>query len=117
MWKALFISIAFLLSWNPGLIPMVDVLVNLAAGAQEREEFVVPLDGLDPVLLTGGKEVQGEEAFSVKRGRFRYLFANAETKATFEREPGRYEIQLDGTCARMGPTVQGNPDLFAVHEG
>jgi YHS domain-containing protein len=116
MCKALLISIALWLAWNPGLIPMVDALVSFAAVVQQREEFVVPLEGLDPVLLTRGKEAQGEEKFSVNHGRFRYLFANAETKADFEREPGRYEIQLEGTCARMGPTVQGNPDLFSVHE-
>lgn len=84
---------------------------------QQREAAVVVLEGLDPVLLVGGKEAQGDEQFSVTRGRFRYLFAGAETKAAFEKEPGRYEIQLGGACARMGPTVRGNPDLFLVHEG
>lgn len=117
MCRTFFISIALLMAWNPGLMTFGGALVNIAAEMQQREESVIPLEGLDPVLLTGGKEVQGEEQFSVKRGRFRYLFANAETKAAFEKEPGRYEIQLEGTCARMGPTVQGNPDLFSVHEG
>jgi YHS domain-containing protein len=88
-----------------------------AAARQQREAAVIPLEGLDPVLLAGGKEAQGDEQFSVTRGRFRYLFAGAETKAAFEKEPGRYEIQLGGSCARMGPTVRGNPDLFLVHEG
>src|SRR5829696_4390689 len=87
------------------------------AAWQQREASVVVLEGLDPVLLVGGKEAQGDEQFSVTRGRFRYLFAGAETKAAFEKEPGRYEIQLGGACARMGPTVRGNPDLFLVHGG
>lgn len=78
---------------------------------------VVPIEGLDPVLLIQGKEAQGDEAYSVTRGRFRYLFAGAETKAAFERDPARYEIQLGGTCARMGPSTQGNPDLYSVHDG
>jgi YHS domain-containing protein len=117
MCKALIISIALLLVWNPALIPMVDASVTLASAVQQREDSVIPLEGLDPVLLTQGKETQGEEGFAVKRGRFRYLFANAETKAAFEREPERYEIQLGGACARMGPTVQGNADLFTVHAG
>ncbi|HVQ40125.1 MAG TPA: hypothetical protein VMS31_21475, partial [Pyrinomonadaceae bacterium] len=38
-------------------------------------------------------------------------------KATFEKDPTRYEIQLGGTCARMGPAVTGNPDLFTVYQG
>lgn len=90
---------------------------TFVAAWQQKEAAIIPLEGLDPVLLAGGKEAQGDEQFSVTRGRFRYLFAGAETKAAFEKEPGRYEIQLGGSCARMGPTVRGNPDLFLVHEG
>jgi YHS domain-containing protein len=85
--------------------------------AQGAAETVIPLEGLDPVLLAEGREVQGDMKFTVTRGRFRYLFAGAETKARFEKEPARYEIQLGGTCARMGPSTEGNPDLFAVHKG
>jgi YHS domain-containing protein len=55
--------------------------------------------------------------YTIKRGHFQYLFANAENKATFEKDPTRYEIQLDGHCARMGPPTTGNPDLYAVHNG
>ncbi|HEV7902611.1 MAG TPA: hypothetical protein VGO96_02125 [Pyrinomonadaceae bacterium] len=120
MYETFIILIAFLLAANPGLIELGEfgsAPPNVAAATQQSEKLVIPLEGLDSVLLSGGKEVQGDEQFSVKRGRYRYLFANAETKAAFEREPGRYEIQLEGTCARMGPTVQGNPDLFTVHEG
>lgn len=79
-----------------------------APRTSQADEAVVPLEGLDPVLLSRGQEKQGDEQFSVKRGRFRYLFAGAETKAAFEREPSVYEIQLDGSCARMGPSVRGN---------
>jgi len=76
-----------------------------------------PLEGLDPVMLVQGKEVQGDTKFKVTRGRFEYLFANAENKATFEKDPARYEIQLDGACARMGVPTTGNPDLYTVHNG
>jgi YHS domain-containing protein len=75
------------------------------------------LDGLDPVLLVGGKEVPGKSAFSATRGDFVYLFSTADTKATFESDPVRYEIQLGGLCARMGKTTGGNPSDFVVHEG
>ncbi len=92
-----------------------------AAGPAGREgtqrEALDALDGLDPVLLVGGKEVPGKSAFSVTRGNFVYLFATAETKATFEQDPARYEIQLGGMCAKMGRTAGGNPADFIVHEG
>ena len=75
------------------------------------------LEGLDPVMLAQGKEAQGELNITVTRGRFRYLFANAANKAAFEHDPARYEVQLNGACARMGESVRGNPDIYAVHKG
>ncbi|HKS09525.1 MAG TPA: hypothetical protein VJS13_08270 [Pyrinomonadaceae bacterium] len=80
-------------------------------------ETSIPLEGLDPVMLAQGKEVQGDMKFKVTRGRFQYIFASAENKAAFEKDPARYEIQLDGHCARMGAPTNGNPDLYAVHNG
>ena len=98
---------------------LVIVLVGCStatAGAQVRET-VIPLEGLDPVMLSQGKEVQGDLKYKVARGRFEYLFASAENKATFEKDPSRYEIQLNGHCARMGAPTTGNPDLYFVHNG
>ncbi len=85
--------------------------------AQSMPEPADALDGLDPVMLIAGKEVPGKSALSVKRGGFTYLFSTAETKATFEGDPGKYEIQLGGLCARMGKTAGGNPADFLVHDG
>jgi YHS domain-containing protein len=98
---------------------MIVVLSCSAAtsSAQVSSEAVIPLEGLDPVMLSQGKEVQGDMKFSITRGRFQYIFANAENKATFEKDPTRYEIQLDGACARMGAPTTGNPDLYVVHNG
>ncbi|HEU4387182.1 MAG TPA: hypothetical protein VFV34_05255 [Blastocatellia bacterium] len=90
---------------------------DVAAVAQDPRGDVIPLDGLDPVLLTQGKEMPGKPALAVTRGQYKYLFAGDETKALFEKDPERYEIQLGGTCARMGPQVGSNPDLFAVYKG
>lgn len=81
------------------------------------EEAVDVIEGLDPVALTRGEEVQGEEGLAVVRGRFRYLFANAENRRLFEDDPERYEVRLGGLCARMGGTTLGDPDLWAVHAG
>src|SRR4026208_1405871 len=88
-----------------------------AARAQASTETVIPLEGLDPVMLSQGKEVQGDVKFKVTRGQFQYLFATAENKATFEKDASRYEIQLGGHCARMGAPTTGNPDLYFVHNG
>ena len=90
--------------------------INAQASAS-NPEAIIPLEGLDPVMLTQGKEVQGDVKFKVTRGQFQYIFANAENKATFEKDPSRYEIQLDGSCARMGAPTTGNPDLYTVHNG
>jgi YHS domain-containing protein len=89
----------------------------IAQGSSPASETQIPLEGLDPVMLSQGKEVQGDMKFKVTRGRFQYLFANAENKAMFEKDPSRYEIQLDGHCARMGAPTGGNPDLYATHNG
>jgi len=79
---------------------------------------VEALDGIDPVqLLQTGKEVQGKADFKVVRGRFEYLFASAENKSTFEKAPEKYEIQMNGACARMGPGAGGNPADYLVYDG
>ena len=119
-WKILLMLAALLFAWDDSPVaPTGEFMATASAPpvAQQKESAIVPLEGLDPVLLTQGKEAQGDERFAVTRGRFRYLFAGAETKAVFEKEPGRYEIQLNGSCARMGPSTQGNPDLYYIHKG
>ena len=84
--------------------------------AQQKLPFDA-LEGLDPVMLAQGKETQGEMDITVTRGKFRYLFANAANKAAFEQDPTRYEIQLEGHCARMGAPTAGNPDLHSIYQG
>jgi YHS domain-containing protein len=86
------------------------------ASAQRKPPFDA-LEGLDPVMLAQGKEVQGEMNLTVTRGQFRYYFANAANKTTFEQDPARYEIQANGECARMGAPVYGAPDLYSVYQG
>ncbi|HEX6716469.1 MAG TPA: hypothetical protein VF088_05130 [Pyrinomonadaceae bacterium] len=99
------------------LVVIVLLGCSTPTGSAQVSETVIPLEGLDPVMLSQGKEVQGDMKYKVMRGRFQYLFANAENKATFEKDPSRYEIQLDGSCARMGVPTAGNPDLYLVHNG
>ena len=86
-----------------------------AMSSAQDQKAVVPLEGLDPVMLVQGKEVMGKEEISITRGGFQYWFANAENKAKFEKEPTRYEIQMGGSCPVV-PGATGNPDLFVVHK-
>src|SRR5215216_3815942 len=101
-----------------GLLLVAIVLLGCSAatGSAQVSETVISLEGLDPVMLSQGKDVQGDLKYKVTRGRFQYIFASAENKATFEKDPSRYEIQLDGHCARMGAPTTGNPDLYLVHK-
>jgi YHS domain-containing protein len=100
------------------LLLSVGIAFALSAPAQSQQpETVIPLEGLDPVLLSQGKEVMGNMKITVTRGRYQYVFANEESKTLFEKSPERYEIQLDGSCARMGPSVGGNADLYSVYQG
>ena len=98
------------------LLVLIACLTASAQVSSQSPDLVIPLEGLDPVMLSQGKEVQGDMKHKVTRGRFQYIFANAENKAAFEKDPARYEIQLDGHCARMGAPTGGNPDLYTVHK-
>ncbi|MFO0957971.1 MAG: DJ-1/PfpI family protein [Isosphaeraceae bacterium] len=75
----------------------------------------VALKGLDPVALIGGREVAGVQQFASTRGRFRYLFADAASKARFDADPARYSARSE-SCSVM-PNVPASPDIFLVHGG
>jgi YHS domain-containing protein len=85
------------------------------AKSQSKTEALLALKGLDPVQLVEGKEAKGEENLSVSYKGFKYLFANADDKAQFEKEPKRFEIQLSGECPVV-PGAEGNPEIFAVYK-
>src|SRR2546429_582044 len=91
------------------------LFATLALG--QAQAPVIPLEGLDPVALIQGKQLDGDKKFSVVRGHFQYVFASAENKALFEKSPEPYEIQLGGSCARMGGRTGGNPDTYLVKDG
>jgi len=104
----------------PAIIFSVIVVLSVTGlnFAQSSSQDAVPvLEGLDPVMLVQGKEVQGNLKITLTRGNFQYMFASEENKTAFEKDPARYEIQLNGACARMGPPVRGNPDLYTVYQG
>jgi YHS domain-containing protein len=99
------------------LFGLAITVLSATAGAQQEQKPVEALDGADPVLVVQGKDVLGKPELKVVRGKFIYLFSTPETKATFEKEPEKYEIQLNGACARMGSPVTGNASDFYVHNG
>lgn len=99
------------------LIAFVIVVVSASGVARAQAPAAEALDGLDPVLLVQGREVSGKPEIKIERGGFVYLFSSPETRATFEGDPARYEIQLGGMCARMGGGARGNPADFYVHDG
>src|SRR4026209_2020398 len=99
------------------IIILLGCFTASASAQGSGTETVIPLEGLDPVMLSQGKEAQGDMKYKVTRGPFQYIFASAENKAAFEKEPSRYEIQLNGHCSRMGAPTNGNPDLYTVHNG
>lgn len=91
-------------------------LCRQAAGQENAADNAPALKGLDPVLLTQGRESKGRAEISVTREGFRYVFVDVANKAKFEKDPQRYEIQLHGKCALM-PKATGDPDLFTVYKG
>ncbi|MFN0131950.1 MAG: YHS domain-containing protein [Phycisphaerales bacterium] len=91
-------------------------------GCAQAQEAKAPkasrMLAVDAVELVNGKEVEGAEDRFTDRHGFRYRFASAENKAAFDRDPERYEIQLGGACAKMGPlSGTGSTKLRSVHEG
>lgn len=108
---------AFLLSLSLSLALAVGLPAAAppAAGA-EAPEARLALQGLDPVTVIQGDPRPGLEQHASVQGRFRYLFASAENKATFDGDPARWAFQLDGTCAMMrGTPTDGS--IYAVQGG
>ena len=60
----------------------------------------VAIQGYDPVaFFTQQKPVKGAPQFVSEFNGAKYWFASAEDKATFDKEPSKYEPQFGGYCA------------------
>ena len=93
-----------------------------AEASVRREEPPLPaLRGLDPVVLTQGRQVPGRAELVARHGRHAYAFESEASRAEFGRDPQRYAIRFDGACAFMARSGaapgSGDPDRFLVHEG
>lgn len=86
-----------------------------AEEAEEHDEGALAVGGLDPVLLTEGREEMGKPEIVEVHGAYRYQFVSEPTRARFAEDPGRFSIQNE-TCPVV-PGTPTNPRLFAVHEG
>lgn len=101
--------------YTPFMFNLLLATTLLAVGGRISDKPIV-LKGLDPVLLVNGREVKGDPANSAVFGKYKYLFASADDKAAFEKDPARYAVQNNGDCGLM-PREGGNPDVFLVHNG
>ena len=81
----------------------------------ELENSTLALGGLDPVLLSEGREELGKPEIVMVRGGYRYQFVSEPTRKRFEQYPDQFSIQNDSCLVVPGAPTQ--PDLFAVHEG
>lgn len=99
-------------------IAWLAVAQTLASAALAAEAPILILAGNDPVALAQGREVKGSEAIQLTHGRYRYHFASAENKKTFQSAPDQYSVQFDGACMKMGPlSGRGGPERWFVSNG
>lgn len=96
------------------------VLLFLAAASPTvlAQDLQLAVKGFDPVELCEGRETPGRTDLSVDRYGFTYRFQSPLTRTTFAADPERYEIQMGGGCARMGPlSGRGDPSRWTVFDG
>ncbi len=91
-------------------------LFGLAIGSALADEKRTRFP-FDPVELVAGRELAGAERWSATHYLYSYQFASEANRAAFLADPAKYEVQLGGACARMGPlSGRGRPELHAVHD-
>ena len=99
------------------------LLVGAPAFAQEgsRTEPELALDGHDPVALSQGKKVKGDQRYKLSHEGYSYLFSSRQNLSEFQSSSDQLAIQDHGYCpvakVMMNRNVKGKPDLYSVHEG
>jgi YHS domain-containing protein len=77
--------------------------------------------GYDVASYFSGKPQQGSAKNAVKYQGTDYYFVNAENKAKFQKEPGKYLPQYGGYCAfamgDYGKKVDVNPKTYKITDG
>jgi hypothetical protein len=91
------------------------------ATVQDGQGRPVMLLGYDPVAyVTRGQPARGDPAFRVDLPQRSYYFANAEHRAMFVADPGRYEPQYGGFCASGAAyaiKLGSDPTSWTVYQG
>jgi hypothetical protein len=81
----------------------------------------VAIEGYDPVAyFTQSKPVKGLPAFTYRWMNSTWLFASAENRTEFTRNPEMYAPQYGGYCAygvSQGHTVSIDPEAWTVIDG
>ncbi|MGL5017297.1 MAG: YHS domain-containing (seleno)protein [Luteolibacter sp.] len=94
---------------------------RLHAQARNLEKSGRALQGYDPVaFFTDKKPVKGDPTISSKVNGATYYFSTAENKATFDKDPAKYEPQFGGYCAygvSKGSLVKIEVDAFQIVNG
>lgn len=94
------------------------VLVFVAAAAAQETCKRVRTFAVDPVELLAGRETKGDDSLALSHGMYNYHFVSSASRAAFEKNPDKYEVQLGGACGRMGPlSGYGRGDIYAVYDG
>jgi putative intracellular protease/amidase/YHS domain-containing protein len=88
----------------------------LVQSACAQESARLALDGIDPIRFIAGQKIKGKPQISSVAGRFKYQFESEATKKTFDSDPSRYGIQLDGKCT-MSTGMDGLMSLAQVKNG
>ena len=109
------VALAVMITASVAAVPGEDVrLLNL-------DKDGVILDGYDPVaFFTDNKPVLGSDAFQSTYRGATYHFASADHKATFEKEPAKYEPQFGAFCAyavSVGRTAPIDVNTFSIING
>ena len=82
------------------LLLMVLSTVASAKELQNLDHNGVAIQGYDPVaFFTDNRPVKGNAQFQSEYRGAKYYFASSENKATFDKEPAKYEPQFGGYCA------------------
>ncbi len=82
------------------LLLMVLSTVASAKELQNLDHNGVAIQGYDPVaFFTDNRPVKGNAQFQSEYSGAKYYFASSEHKATFDKEPAKYEPQFGGYCA------------------
>ena len=89
--------------------------------ANNVDNSTIALQGYSPVsYLDLGLAQQGNKSYKSEYNKVTYYFTSAEQKATFDKNPAKYQPQYGGFCAfgtYAGAKFRVDPNKFIVKDG